>query len=73
MEGQELAQIQKLCEKNPRFRMLFEEHQILEKQLTELDQRAYLTPEEELERKKMQKLKLAGKDEMVRMCRLMRE
>ncbi len=73
MEGQELAQIQKLCEKSPRFRRLFEEHQILEKQLLELDQRAYLTPEEELERKKVQKLKLAGKDEMARICRLMRE
>ncbi len=69
MEGQELVQIQQLCDKSPRFRRLFEEHQILEKQLLALDQKAYLTPEEELERKKMQKLKLAGKDEMMRICR----
>jgi hypothetical protein len=29
-----------------------------------MDDRTYLTPEEDLERKKIQKLKLAGKDEM---------
>ncbi|RME33356.1 MAG: DUF465 domain-containing protein [Deltaproteobacteria bacterium] len=56
--------VEKLCNENPRFRMLYEEHLLLEKQLAELDQKSYLTPEEELERKKVQKLKLAGKDEM---------
>jgi hypothetical protein len=73
MEGQDLAQIQQLCDESPRFRRLFEEHRILEKQMAAMDQMAYLTPEEVLERKKMQKLKLAGKDEMARICRLLRE
>lgn len=64
MEGQDLASLQRLCDERPRFRLLFEEHLLLEKQLTMLDQKTHLTPEEEFERKKIQKLKLAGKDEM---------
>jgi uncharacterized protein len=68
----DLALVEKLCDENPRFRKLFEEHAILEKQLDELDQKPFLTPEQEIERKKVQKLKLAGKDEMesiLRTCR----
>jgi uncharacterized protein YdcH (DUF465 family) len=73
MEGHDLVQIQRLCDQNARFRRLFEEHMILEKQLQAIDQKSYLTPDEELERKKVQKLKLAGKDEMQRICRSLRE
>jgi uncharacterized protein len=68
----DLALVEKLCDENPRFRKLFEEHAILEKQLDELDQKPFLSPEQEIERKKVQKLKLAGKDEMesiLRTCR----
>ncbi len=64
MEEQDLATLQQLCDAKPRFRLLYEEHRLLEKQLAMLSQKPYLTPEEELERKNMQKLKLAGKDEM---------
>ena len=56
--------VRQLCEENPRFRKLHEEHVLFEKKLLELDERVYLTPEEEFERKTIQKLKLAGKDEM---------
>jgi len=59
--------VQQLFDANPRFRRLYEEHHLLEKELQKLDQKAYLTPDEEIERKKVQKLKLAGKDEMERM------
>jgi uncharacterized protein YdcH (DUF465 family) len=64
MEQQNPVVIQQLCEENPRFRKLHEEHLLFEKQLIDLDERVYLSAEEELERKKIQKLKLAGKDEM---------
>lgn len=57
---------EKLFSENPRFRMLYEEHQIFEKELRQLDDRPHLTPEDEVQRKKIQKLKLAGKDEMER-------
>ncbi len=69
MEEQDLDMLQQLCDAKPRFRLLFEEHRVLERQLEMLNQRPYLTPEEEIERKKMQKLKLAGKDEMEAMIR----
>jgi uncharacterized protein YdcH (DUF465 family) len=69
MEQKDQTLIQKLCEENPRFRLLYEEHVIFEKQLRELDDRVYLSPEEEMDRRRMQKLKLAGKDEMESLVR----
>ncbi len=56
--------VEQLCNENPRFRKLYEEHLLLEKQLNEMGQKSLITPEDELARKKVQKLKLAGKDEM---------
>ncbi|WP_029917640.1 hypothetical protein [Pelobacter seleniigenes] len=56
--------LQDLIENNPRFRMLYEEHVIFEKQLTEYEKKAFLTPQEELEKNKVKKMKLVGKDEM---------
>lgn len=53
-----------LCENDPRFRKLYEEHLLLEKQLQRLDDLTFLTTEQETERKKIQKMKLSGKDEM---------
>jgi len=51
------------------FRKLLEEHHSLEGILAEMDKKVYLTPEEEVERKKMQKLKLFKKDKMAEMIR----
>lgn len=56
--------LQSLIENNPRFRMLYEEHVLFEKQLTELDKKGYLSSQEELEKNKIKKMKLVGKDEM---------
>ena len=56
--------IQRLSEENPRFRKLHEEHIHFEKKLQEYEEMTYLSEETDLERKKIQKLKLAGKDEM---------
>ncbi len=64
MAENDMDLVQRLSEENPRFRKLHEQHLLFEKQLQELDDRNYLTPEEDFERKKIQKLKLAGKDEM---------
>lgn len=73
MAETDLDLVQQLCDENPRFRKLYEEHQILEKQLDDLDQTKYLTAEQEVERKKVQKLKLAGKDEMESILRNFRQ
>ena len=64
MEERDHDLIRELWDNNPRFRKLYEEHQLLEKELGNLSEKVYLSPEEEVEKKKMQKLKLAGKDEM---------
>lgn len=73
MDQKDQPLIQKLCEENPRFRLLYEEHVIFEKQLRELDGRVYLSPEEETDRHRVQKLKLAGKDEMESILRKFRQ
>jgi len=65
--------VEQLCNENPRFRKLYEEHSIFEKQLNALDQKSLLSPEEEIERKKVQKLKLVGKDEMESILRAHRQ
>jgi len=64
MDDKEMQLIRQLREENPRFRKLYEEHVLLEKELARLAAKRYLSPEEEFQRKNIQKLKLAGKDEM---------
>ena len=56
-----------LLKENEEFRREKEAHQRYEKILAEFNRRPHLTPDEEMERKKIQKLKLAGKDRMERM------
>ena len=68
MDEQEV--IQRLREENPRYRKLYEEHILWEKQLAQLAEKSYLTPQEEIEKRNIQKSKLAGKDEMERIRRM---
>jgi uncharacterized protein YdcH (DUF465 family) len=44
--------------------MLYEEHTLFEKQLFEYEKKPFLSPQEELEKNKVKKMKLVGKDEM---------
>ncbi len=62
--------LQNLTETNPRFRMLYEEHSLFEKQLSEYDRKSFLSPQEELEKNKVKKMKLAGRDEMEKIIQL---
>jgi uncharacterized protein YdcH (DUF465 family) len=64
--GQE-AKMAALLETNPDFKNLVHEHRMLDEKLKELDRKVYLTPDEEMERKRLQKLKLAKKDQIARM------
>jgi uncharacterized protein len=61
--------IEALKKQNEEFRKLSEEHRNLDGLLTEMDSKHYLSPEEEIERKRMQKLKLARKDRMAELVR----
>ena len=55
------------------FRQLEESHHRLDAELAELQKRHVLTPQEELQKKQLQKEKLARKDKMAELMRLYRE
>jgi hypothetical protein len=61
--------VKKLLAENEAFQRLLARHLRYEQQLADLDRVHHLTPEQELERRTIQKLKLAGKDEMASMVR----
>lgn len=65
MEKQDEELIRTLLDRDQELRRFYEEHVELEKQLASLQHKHYLTPEEELERKRIQKMKLAGKDRIM--------
>lgn len=54
---------------NEEFKALHEEHKGLKAKLAELKSKVYLTAEEGIEKKNIQKLKLAKKDRMAVMIR----
>ena len=68
MKDQEI--VDKLLKENEEFRKVSEEHHVLDGVLAEMDKKVYLTPEEEIERKKLQKQKLLKKDILAEMIRL---
>ena len=65
MEKKDEELIGTLLEREPELRRYYEEHVDLEQRLEVFQQKLYLTPEEELEKKRLQKLKLAGKDKIM--------
>ena len=60
---------EKLLAENEIFRRLWAQHQGYERQLAEFDRLQHLLPEQELHRRTIQKLKLAGKDKMAAIVR----
>jgi uncharacterized protein len=65
LEGVEAALVDQVSRENEEFRQLLEEHQVYEAQLNMFNDLTYLTGDQELERKRLQKLKLLGKDRMM--------
>jgi uncharacterized protein YdcH (DUF465 family) len=65
METKEEQVIVSLLDKEPELRKHYEEHQTLEKQLLDFQHKHHLSAEEEVEMKRIQKLKLAGKDKIM--------
>ncbi len=62
MEPSDLELISSLLDEDQELAGLWAEHLELEKTLDEMNQRIYLSSEEQMERKRLQKLKLAGRD-----------
>jgi uncharacterized protein YdcH (DUF465 family) len=69
MEVKEEVLRARLRTEDPEFQKWEDEHHKLESTLQSIDTHVYLTPEEEVERKRVQKLKLAAKDKMMEMIR----
>jgi len=58
-----------LRRENEEFKKVDEEHKSLKSLLAEMDRKVYLSADEEIERKKLQKLKLSKKDRMAEFIR----
>ena len=54
----------RLMRENEEFRLMVHEHEELERQVAALERRVHLSADEEMELKRIKKLKLAGKDRM---------
>lgn len=67
MKDNEIEEI--LQKENEEYKKLNVEHKVFKQRLTEIDKIKYLTPEDEIERKKIQKKKLAQKDRMAEIVR----
>ena len=65
MEARDEQLILSVVDRDPELKRLHEEHLQLEKQLAQLNHKGFLNVEEEVERKRLQKVKLAGKDRMM--------
>ncbi len=65
MELKDEQTIVSLIDKDTELKKIYDEHREFEKQLAEFQHKHHLSPEEEIEMKKIQKLKLAGKDRMM--------
>jgi len=65
MEHREEELIQQYAVHDEELRVLYTEHQELKQKLEAFRHKFYLTPAEEVEKKRIQKLKLASKDRMM--------
>lgn len=64
MERQDLELIEQLSDSDPELKDIWDKHHEYERLLGEFNRRPYLTTAETIERKRLQKLKLAGRDKM---------
>jgi hypothetical protein len=62
MERSDQELIDHLMDRDPELKKYIDEHRDYEKLLEEFNRRPYLTAAETVERKRLQKLKLAGRD-----------
>jgi len=65
MEKKDEELIQQLLPRDPELKQFYDEHLELEAQLADLNRKLYLTPEQDIEKKQLQKRKLSGKDRIM--------
>ncbi len=66
MEPRDIELIEKHTKDDPVLRTLYEEHKILDRKLQKLGKKPFLSPVEEREEQELKRMKLAGKDKIVR-------
>jgi uncharacterized protein len=69
MEKRDQELIDRLVPNNEELSQLVKKHQEFEAQLEEFNKRLYLSEEQSRERKRIQKLKLAGRDQIEKILR----
>jgi uncharacterized protein YdcH (DUF465 family) len=69
LDGMDEALIERARQENVEFRRLLEDHRMYETQLASYNDLRFLTSTQEVERKRLQKLKLQGKDRMISILR----
>ncbi|MBI4126210.1 MAG: DUF465 domain-containing protein [Deltaproteobacteria bacterium] len=62
MESADIELVEKHRKTDPALNELYRQHLDYEKKLEKFDKKLFLSPNEELQRKELQKLKLKGKD-----------
>ena len=60
----DLELLERVKKENPEFKKLFDEHSELKNRVDDLNKLKFLNPEQEIEKKNIQKLKLKNKDLM---------
>lgn len=65
MEKDDEQLILSLIERDAELKRYYDEHLELERQISTYHEKGYLTPDEELQKRRLQKLKLAGKDRIM--------
>ena len=73
MEKHDIELIEKYVGSDKLLSLLYSEHIDLERQLEKLNSKPYLTPNEEAEKKRIQKVKLIGRDKMEGILRRYRD
>jgi uncharacterized protein YdcH (DUF465 family) len=73
MEERDLALIRTWIHQDPELKQKIDQQEEFERRLEEFNRRPYLTAEETLERKRLQKLKLAGRDKIEQILAKYRE
>lgn len=62
MDPRDVQAIERLLAGHPELKRLWDEHLSIEEELSRLDTHRFLTPEETMRRKSLQKAKLVGRD-----------
>jgi len=73
MEKRDLELIEKYLQQDPELKQHMDEHLDFERRLEKFTRRAYLTADETLEKKRLQKLKLSGRDKIEQILARYRE